>query len=231
MARDEDELKDCWASFCLCDLSEALQRKLNSTFLSSVAARVWILLHNSCIRAVKGSVILKLAGARKHWGQSFLYFTHALKTNPSERSDPTDAVSNLCRRDCKPGRWCWFWPRWTPDVKGRTSSAHRCFRSHWSSSGRRSWRVQKAEEKQTKLWYTGLVLPEHEWLFFLGETPWSSFIPHVLIPTADSKVLRLGWVDKDGVQSHLFVPFLDNHQFAAAQMYRGTKGQKTNPGS
>lgn len=54
----------------------------------------------------------------------------------------------------------------------------------------------------------------------------AGFVPHVLIPTANSKVLRLRRVDKDGVQPHLFVPFLHNHQFAAKQMFRGTKRKR-----
>lgn len=88
--------------------------------------------------------------------------------------------------------------------------------------------IPKAEKKQTKLLYTGLVFPKHGLLFFAEGTT-ADFAPHVLIPTADSKVLRLSWIDKDGVESHLFVAFLDNHQFAAAQMFRGTKGQKDKP--
>lgn len=70
-------------------------------------------------------------------------------------------------------------------------------------------------------------------IFFRWNTPavgtTAGFVPHVLIPPAHSKVLRLGWVDEDGVQPHLFVPFLHNHQFAAAQMFRGTEGQKHKP--
>lgn len=44
----------------------------------------------------------------------------------------------LCHRDCTPGRLCWFWTHWTPGVRDKTFSKHRCCRSRLFSSGRRS---------------------------------------------------------------------------------------------
>lgn len=43
-------------------------------------------------------------------------------------------------------------------------------------------------------------------------------IPHVLISSTHCKVMRLCRVDVDGVQPHLLVALLYNHQFTATKM-------------
>lgn len=43
------------------------------------------------------------------------------------------------------------------------------------------------------------------------------FVPHILISSAHSKVMRLCWVDEDGIQPYFFITLLYNHQFTVTQ--------------
>ena len=42
-----------------------------------------------------------------------------------------------------------------------------------------------------------------------------SVSPDILVSSTYSKVMGVGWVHKDGVQSHLLIPLLHHHQFTA----------------
>lgn len=46
----------------------------------------------------------------------------------------------------------------------------------------------------------------------------AEFIPYILISATNSKLVCFGWVDIDGVQTNLFIPFLHNDQFTAIKI-------------
>lgn len=167
-----------------------------------------------------------------------IFHTHI--QSESNGAQPSDRRSSyLCHRDCTPGRWCWFWPRWTPDVKGRTSSAHRCFHSHWSSSGRRSCRVELGGRRQKRnkpsCCTKGFVF-SRAWMIFLGETSrqWGRRLVSYLTywsrpPTA--KCCVFAGLTKMVYSPTFLSPSLTTTSLLPHTCSKAQKDKKTNPGS